>query len=106
MTVRLVWNELWEAMKLIYRNPALTALDDAGWVPTTEAMKDDQLGAVPPMAMQDSGFVCGEAWTINRDGEEVYACFLNRGTWETPDYAGRYMTLAEFKQMCRDKATV
>ena len=90
MSKRLVWDELWAAMRTHY----VTNADY--WVPTTEDMSDDQLGAVPPEAMSDSAFLVGEPADHNADGEAVYACFWNRGSYETPDYVARYLTLKEF----------
>lgn len=47
----LEWAELWAAM---------TASPEQ-WIPTTPAMFDAMLGAVPPVAYRDDAFLVGEA---------------------------------------------
>jgi hypothetical protein len=69
MNKPLEWQELWDAMKA---NPA-------EWIPTTEAMYWEMLGAVPPRAQNRSAFLVGEADHHNADGWAVYSCFKRAG---------------------------
>lgn len=78
----LEWAPLWEAMK----PPPYP------WILTTEKMFWDMLGAVPPRAQRNDGFLVGEPDSINANGETLYACFMQQGELTK----ARYMTVREF----------
>jgi len=79
------WDQLWSWMR---DNPH-------AWIPTTEAMYDDQLGCVPPAAHLGGAFLVGEVHHKNNKGEDVYAAFRNhRG-----NFYARYLTMREFNDM-------
>ena len=82
MNKPLEWQALWDAMDA---NP-----DD--WIPTTEAMYWEMLGAVPPRKMIGRAFLVGEALRDNDEGYPIYSCFTKFG--ET--YKARNMTLKQF----------
>jgi hypothetical protein len=69
MNQPLEWKALWDAMDA---NP------DA-WIPTTEAMYWEMLGAVPPRSMIGRNFLVGEADHHNSEGYPVYSCFTKFG---------------------------
>ena len=85
MSAPLEWSALWDAMK---------AAPDA-WIPTTEAMFWEMLEVVPPREQVPSAFLVGEAERHNEEGKAVHACFKESGT----NYAARYMTVAQFKEI-------
>jgi hypothetical protein len=78
----LEWQALWDAMDA---NP------DA-WIPTTESMYWEMLGAVPPIKMIGRNFLVGEATRHNRQGEAVYSCLTKFGD----TYKAKNLTVAEF----------
>ena len=78
----LEWEALWAAMD---------ATPDA-WIPTTENMYWEMLGAVPPIKMLGTNFLVGEALRSNSQGEEVYSCFSKFGD----TYKAKNLTVAEF----------
>lgn len=78
----LEWAALWAAMK-----PA-----PYPWILTTEKMFWDMLGAVPPRAQRNDGFLVGEPDDTNGEGETLYACFMQQGELTK----ARYMTVREF----------
>lgn len=78
----LEWQELWDAMD---------AKPDA-WIPTTESMYWEMLGAVPPEKMIGANFLVGEATRHNSQGEAVYSCFTKCGD----TYKAKNLTVAEF----------
>ena len=82
-TKALEWADLWAAMK---RTPY-------PWVPTTEHMFDEMLGAVPPTDMGAGGFLVGEADHKAASGDDVFACFVAHADGS---YEARYMTQLEF----------
>ena len=82
MTKPLEWQELWDTMK---SNPS-------EWIPTTENMYWQMLGALPPTKMLGANFLVGEPEQHNGKGEAVYACFTKFGD----TYKARYLTLVEF----------
>ena len=82
MSKPLEWQALWDAMDA---NP------DA-WIPTTEAMYWEMLGAVPPRKMLGRNFMVGEPLRHDAQGHAVHACFTKFG--ET--YKARNMTLEQF----------
>ena len=83
----LEWSALWNAMDAA----------PAEWIPTTPAMHDEMLGAVPPRAMARGAFLVGEPARHDSDGRAVYACFRRIGD----SFAARYMTHAEFSEWSR-----
>jgi len=78
-----VWAELWEAMK---ETPS-------AWIETTEKMYWDMLEVLPPVRMDCSKFLVGEADHENSAGEPVYACFKKIGS----KYFARYLSVAQFE---------
>lgn len=82
MNQPLEWQALWDAMDA---NP------DA-WIPTTEAMYWEMLGAVPPIKIIGQNFMVGEPLRHDAQGHAVHACFTKFG--ET--YKARNMTLEQF----------
>lgn len=82
MNQPLEWQALWDAMDA---NP------DA-WVPTTEAMYWEMLGAVPPRKMIGQNFMVGEPLRHDAQGQAIHACFTKFG--ET--YKAHNMTLDQF----------
>jgi len=82
MNQLLEWQALWDAMDA---NP------DA-WIPTTEAMYWEMLGAVPPIKIIGQNFMVGEPLRHDSQGHAVHACFTKFG--ET--YKARNMTLEQF----------
>jgi hypothetical protein len=82
MTKPLEWQELWVAMKS----------KPSEWIPTTENMYWQMLGALPPAKMLGANFLVGEAERHNDKGEAVYACFTKFGD----TYKAKYLTLVEF----------
>lgn len=78
----LEWQALWDAMDA---NP------DA-WIPTTEHMYWEMLGAVPPIKMLGRNFLVGEPLRSNGQGEAVYSCFTKFGD----TYTAKNLTVAEF----------
>lgn len=79
---KLEWQELWDAMNA----------DPDAWIPTTEHMYWEMLGAVPPEKMIGRNFLVGEASHHNEKGEAVYSSFTKFGD----TYKAKYMTVAEF----------
>ena len=82
MNQPLEWQALWDAMDA---NPDT-------WIPTTEAMYWEMLGAVPPRKMVGENFMVGEPLRHDSQGNAVHACFTKFG--ET--YKARNMTLEQF----------
>ena len=82
MNQPLEWHALWDAMDA---NPDT-------WIPTTEAMYWEMLGAVPPIKIIGQNFMVGEPLRHDSQGHAVYACFTKFG--ET--YKARNMTLEQF----------
>lgn len=78
----LEWEPLWKAMQV----------KPYPWVQTTEKMYWNMLECVPPRAMNDEGFLVGEAECETGDGQSVYACFVKHGNL----VKARYTTLNEF----------
>lgn len=78
----LEWQALWDAMDA---NPN-------AWIPTTENMYWEMLGAVPPIKMLGRNFLVGEASHHNGQGESVYSCFTKVGD----TYKAKNLTVAEF----------
>ena len=79
------WKDLWDVMRHRPEN----------WQPTTKAMYDEMLGALPPQAMNGDAFLVGEADHHNDDGIPVYACFkINGGHYEA-----KYLTQQEFIEL-------
>lgn len=82
----LEWKQLWDAMESDYN------AGGSAWFPTTEEMYWDMIGAVPPAAQRAGGFLVGEAWKDNANGEPLHAAFI-----ETSDgFKARYMTRKQF----------
>ena len=82
MNQPLEWQALWDAMDA---NPDT-------WIPTTEAMYWEMLGAVPPRKMVGENFMVGEPLRHDSQGQAIHACFTKFG--ET--YKARNMTLQQF----------
>ena len=82
MNKLLEWQPLWDAMDA---NP------DA-WIPTTEHMYWEMLGAVPPEKMLGPNFLVGEALRHNSEGEAVYSCFAKFGD----TYKAKNLTVDQF----------
>ncbi len=82
----LEWDALWAVMQ---QKPY-------PWALTTEHMYYEMLEAVPPQDMGAGGFLVGEPYIHNDNGEAVYACFTKNlsGTL----YQARYMTQREFNR--------
>lgn len=78
----LEWQELWDAMEASPNE----------WIPTTENMYWEMLGAVPPEKMIGRNFLVGEPLRSNGQGEAVYSCFTKSGD----TYKAKNMTVAEF----------
>jgi hypothetical protein len=81
----LEWKALWDAMR--------AALPTGAWVPTTPAMRDAMLNAVPPRCYFPGGFLVGEPWADDENGEPLYAAF--RGWGE--EVEARYLTVRAAK---------
>lgn len=82
MNQPLEWQALWDAMDA---NPDT-------WIPTTEAMYWEMLGAVPPIKIIGENFMVGEPLRHDAQGQTIHACFTKFG--ET--YKARNMTLQQF----------
>ena len=80
----LEWQALWDAME---SNPNQ-------WIPTTENMYWEMLGALSPRKMLGDNFLVGEPLRHNSKGEAVYSCFSKFGD----TYKTRNLTVKEF--MC------
>ena len=80
----LEWDALWDAMDA---NPG-------EWIPTTETMYWEMLGALPPRKMVGDNFMVGEPLRHNADGLLVYACFCKFGD----SYKAKNLTLREFME--------
>lgn len=79
----LEWAPLWAAMDA----------SPAEWIPTTESMYWEMLGAVPPRAQRGGAFLVGEPLRHNENGQAVHACFKQSGD----DYFARNLTLEQFR---------
>jgi hypothetical protein len=79
----LEWQELWDA---IAAHPEM-------WIPTTEHMNDEMLGAVPPVRMASGAFLVGEAAGEDEQGRAFYTCFAGPVSRR---YYARNMTCEEF----------
>lgn len=82
MNLPLEWKDLWDAMDA---NPN-------DWIPTTEHMYWEMLGAVPPRKMLGHNFLVGEALRHNDQGEAVYSCFTKFGD----KHKAKNMTIKQF----------
>jgi hypothetical protein len=82
MNQPLEWQALWDAMDA---NP------DA-WIPTTEAMYWEMLGAVPPRSTIGRHFLVGEAQRDNSEGYPIYSCFAKHGD----TYQAKHLTYKQF----------
>ena len=79
----LEWGDLWAAMK---------DTPDK-WIPTTQAMFFEMLGAVPPARQLQNSFLVGEPARHNENNEAVYSCFkMSGGRVYAKD-----MTIAEYE---------
>ena len=81
----LEWQPLWDAMDA----------HPSDWIPTTEAMNWEMLGAVPPKAYINGAFLVGEASHSNAEGRTMYACFRKTNG----QFYAKHLTFEQFKGM-------
>jgi hypothetical protein len=46
------------------------------WIEVTEQRYDEMLGILPPAVYESHGFLVGEPWSHNADGQPTFAAFL------------------------------
>lgn len=71
------------------------------WIETDEETFDEQLGAVPPTAISNLGFLVGEPWRHeNQKGQEIpiFAAFISANK----RFYAKYMDYAEFRGLSRE----
>jgi len=72
--------ENWDASKLDFRKfMDQFPIDDSLMVEVDEEIYYYFLGVVPPSAVSNDGFLCGEPTCHNRTGKPVYDAFIKSG---------------------------